>query len=324
MLLIYRKTLVALFITTFSVFTLSNAKAANSDFYLQQIMNNTNAIKSTDNIIQQTTNSIKDTTANILQNLNTLPMVLQKLGEFINAWLDKDDSDTTANMIPSFSSSNGSSNSSSSLGLSALLNQDLAGQSAMQSKLNLDLLTGATRDNLPYANDLVYSSLLGTFFYSTDPRGKPPAINPQYNYIKNAAGVTIPHVIPANGWGGSKAEQAKYHAYYNTAMAVESFNAYVLSNQYIDGDQYNELQKKLITQASDPKNWFAEIASEKIGFVLRQLLIYQSQIFVLLTQLVQTQKQMATAQIMTNALLIAGNQANESLLLSRAQAVRGT
>jgi hypothetical protein len=62
--------------------------------------------------------------------------------------------------------------------------------------------------------------------------------------------------------------------------------------------------------------------SEKIGYVLRQILLYQSQTFVLMTQIVQLQKQMVSAQVMTNATLVAVNQVNERVLAADAQGVQ--
>jgi hypothetical protein len=316
MFLNYGKKLVVFAITVTSIFSLSTVKAQQgSDFYLQQIMMNTQAIKGSSSTIQQLTTNIKTTTDSILQKVDTLPTILEKLGQFIDAWLNEDDSDTTANIVPTFTD------------LGKLLNDNLTKQKSMQNQLNTDLLGDITATTLPSANDLLYSNILikppdEKFFFDPDPRKKDGDVNPQYNYIKNASGINIRHTLPGTGWSGTQEDQVRYRTYYNTVMAVASYNGYVLSNQYTDGSQFNNLQQKLIDQASDADKWFAIVASEKIGFVLRQLLIYQSQIFVVLTQLVQTQKQMATAQVMTNALLIAGGMSDESLFLSKAQGVR--
>ena len=128
--------------------------------------------------------------------------------------------------------------------------------------------------------------------------------------------------MPGNNWQGSKNSVDKYSNYYNTIMSVESFNGYILSNQYADGAQFNNLQNTLIKQASDGQSWFSQVATENMSTVLRQILMYESQVFVLLSQLVQTQRQMVTAQAMTNTLLIAVNQNNETQLVASAQNVR--
>ena len=281
--------------STLSLVCMSNLRAQSSgDEYLRRIEQNT---------------------ANILQKVNNLPTYLGKLNEMALAFTTADTSDTTSRMQGSFTQ------------LGNLLNQNLTTQITMQQQLNTDLLgTSATRNAMPFANDLVYSTVLGTPFFSPDPRnpsGRSPTTNPVYNYIKNAAGITLPHTVPGT-WSGPVPAQQKYQSYYNTVMAIESFNGYVLSNQYTDGNQLNSLQQALNSQATDPKNWFAEVASENIGTVLRQILLYQSQMFVLLTQMLQTEKQMVSAQVMANALLIAGNEQNESTLVTKAQGVRQT
>jgi hypothetical protein len=109
--------------------------------------------------------------------------------------------------------------------------------------------------------------------------------------------------------------------YYNTVMAAESFNGYVLANQYAESQTNNGLsqaQLSLVTQASS-SDWIANVASEQMGMVFRQLLMFESQLYVLMTQMLQTQKQLLIAQAMTNALLIATNQMNEGILASKAQ-----
>ncbi|MBV9575049.1 MAG: hypothetical protein JO149_00300 [Gammaproteobacteria bacterium] len=258
---------------------------------------------------------IEQHTNNILQRVNDLPTYLQNLAQMAIAFTTPDTSDTTAKIQGNFTQ------------LGNLLNQNLTTQITMQQQLNADLLgPNTTRTTMPYANDLIYSTVLGQPFFPTDPRnppGKTPTTNPIYNYIKNSSGIGISHLQPST-WNGPLLEQQKYQNYYNTVMAIESFNAFVLSNQYADGGQLNNLQQTLIAQATDPQNWLGQVASENIGFVLRQILLYQSQMFVLLTQLVQTEKQIATAAVMTNSLLILNNQQNENMLITKAQGVRPT
>lgn len=107
-------------------------------------------------------------------------------------------------------------------------------------------------------------------------------------------------------------------------MAVESFNAFILSSQLVDaqkGAPLSEAQVKLIAQASG-SDWAKQVATEELGKVLRQILLFQSQTYVLLSDLIQTQKQLLTAQVMNNALLIITNQNNETILVSKAQGVR--
>ncbi len=274
-----------------SIVGLTNSRADGADTaLLQQIANNTMMI---------------------MQYAQTLPAALEQLTTMALAWTGEDKSETTGNMQKSFTA------------LGDLLVADQATQtsSGLIQQLNNDLLgPNVSPTSFPTANDVTYSTVLGQPFFPKDPR-KSGGVNPVYNYIRNASGIKTVHIFPAGSFGGSDSDQAKYRSYYNAVMAAESFNAYVLSYQYADGNQYNSAQAGLIGQASS-KDWIATVSSENIGTVLRQLLIYQSQAYVLMTQLFQTQKQMVTAQTMTNALLISNNAVNESLLLAKAQGVQ--
>jgi hypothetical protein len=202
--------------------------------------------------------------------------------------------------------------------------QDANAQLSLQPQLNAALLPNVTASTLPYANDLVYSTLLGQPMLTPDPRNKPgapPTANPALNYIINAGGLSLPHAMPQTGWRGTQYNYQQYMHYYNTVMAAESFNGYVLANQYAESQTNNGLsqaQLSLVTQASS-SDWIANVASEQMGMVFRQLLMFESQLYVLMTQMLQTQKQLLIAQAMTNALLIATNQMNEGILASKAQ-----
>ncbi len=294
---------------TISLVHFSGLKAQGSNDYLKQIAFNT---------------------LGILNNVNTLPATLQAIGNLVNAWISPDTSEATTTMQGTFTQ------------LGNLMTTNKTTQASLQANLNNDLLNNdgnnvlnanngapntangmANQNTLWHANDLVYSTLLGTPYYPKDPRAaKNKSINPPYNYIKNASGLNIYHPLPWTMTGGSKQAKLRYHNYFNTVMSVESFGAYVLSHQYADGSQFDTLQTTLIKQATDPKNWFAKVASENIGFVLRQVLLYESQTFVLLTQMLQVQKQAVAAQAMTNALLIATNQMNENVMIANAQGTK--
>ena len=56
--------------------------------------------------------------------------------------------------------------------------------------------------------------------------------------------------------------------------------------------------------------------------MIRQILLFESQNFVLMSQLVKIEKQQLQAQTMTNALLIATGFTNERLMASAAQGIR--
>lgn len=281
---------------------------------------------------QTASNNIAAILNQILQRVNNLPASLVSLGAFMSAWMDPDTSPPTSAMQQSFTQ------------LGSLITQNSTTQDSLQTSLNAKLLnndgsnvynannTGgmasiskdpATPTSLKYANDLVYSSLLDAPFFAKDPRageapGENKKIDSSLNYILNAGGLNLYHKRPGGGQGSAESK-TRYQGFYNTIMAATSFNGYVLSNVYADKSQFTTLQQALIKQATDPKDWFAQVSSENIGFVLRQLLLYQSQIFVLLTQSLQLQKQMVAAQAMNTSVLIAVNQLNENTMASSAR-----
>src|SRR3990167_7654079 len=114
-----------------SIGLISNASAADSasDIYLK---------------------AIRDNTDSILKKVNNLPTYLTALSEFMIAWMAPDDSDTTASMQTNFTQ------------LGNLLIQNATTQNTLQAQLNADLLTNTTKATLPSANDVVYSSILGS------------------------------------------------------------------------------------------------------------------------------------------------------------------
>lgn len=259
-----------------------------------------------------TLSAIAQYTYQILVRVNNLPQYLEGFGAFIAAWLSPDKSDTTAKLQANFSTSTNNilQNANTQLGLQPQLIQDFFGSS----------VTAAT---LPYANDLTYQSLLGMPYFPTDPRkiGQSGTIDYAYNYTKNVAGLNIKHITPGiAGWHGEKLDQQHYKSFYDTVTSIQTFNAYVLSKlaaESQNGDPFSKTQLALIQQASSA-DWFSQVASESIGIVLRQVLMYNSQIYVLLSQLLQTQKQLLEIQAMNNTLLILLNQQNEEIALRRA------
>jgi len=128
------------------------------------------------------------------------------------------------------------------------------------------------------------------------------------------------HAPLPRGPRGTETDIKNYQNYFNTVNAIQSFNGYVLSGLYAEskgGNQFNTTQLALLQQTSQP-SWLNQIASQELGKVLRQMLLFQSQTYVLISQLIQTQKQLLIATTMTNSLLIANNQLNETVLYSRA------
>ncbi len=228
----------------------------------------------------------------------------------LNSWIMPDDSSTTANLQSSFATQTNT----------VLTNFDV--QQAMQRALMIDFYgTNVTPENVNYANDMTFGSLLGQPFWDPDPRTKKgqQKIDLARNYIKNAAGLNITHVPPGN-WAGSSDAVKKYRDFYTTVSAIQSYSGYVLSQLYMDhanGGALTQQENDLMQQASS-SDWFKQVATENLGTVLRQLLMYNSQNYVLMTQLLQTQKQMAATLAMTNTLIVIGDQFIEKQLVQAA------
>lgn len=239
--------------------------------------------------------------------VNNLPNYLQPLTELSLAWLSPDKSETTANLQSNFAS------------ITDTLKKNSETQSSLLQRLQQDYFgPSVTKDTLPFVNDLTYSTLMEQPYLSPDPRqANDKNVNPTYNYLKNAAGLTINHPLPNTGWAGTSDKKQEYINYYSTISAVQTFNGYLLAQLYTN-NQLSKSQTSLIEQASS-SDWFTQVATEDIGIVLRQLLMYNSQVFVMLTQLLQAQRQQLAAQAMSNTMLILNNQNNETMLIKGAQ-----
>ncbi len=241
-----------------------------------------------------------------LQAVNNLPTYMQSLAGFMFAWLAPDNSETTANLQNKFQT---------------LANANLTATSAqnnLQPQLMSDFFgSSINARNLPNANDLTYQTLLGQLYFNPDPRSN---ATPALNYLRNASALRITHPLPAANWRGSKYNQQKYISFYNAISAVQTYNIYLMSqmySEYLNGNAVSQTERTLIQQASS-SDWFAQVATESIGIVLRQILMYNSQIYVTLVKMLQTQKQMLTAQAMTNTLLIISSQGTETILVKQA------
>jgi hypothetical protein len=257
------------------------------EFYLQQIMKNTH---------------------DIMERVNTLPKYIDESLKFIYNWSNEDNTATSKERVKSFVDYSGANDTIKSA------------QDKIQTRILDDYFKGTPADY----NSLAYPLLQGLTYTprSDDEKKNDPNI-PAYNYVKFASGLTLSHPSPyatTNAWLGSDASKRNYTNYYNTITAVQTFDSYVLSQLYADSVSGNSLTKSqtdLIAKASDP-TWFTQIQSEMLGVVLRQLLMYSSQSYVILVQLLQTEKQQLNAQVMTNTLLISGSMITEKELYRRA------
>lgn len=268
---------------------------------------------------------VQDTVAegylnNILTVVNELPTFLAKLPTLAITLLASDN--LSSDPV------NWSTNWSNEQSWLATLGSDAMNNEASQAALQTSLLTSffgaanissGTPQNL---NDLSYTTLLGTPLLSPDPRS---GANASLNYLTNASSLGITYPIPAAGWRGTQEAQKNYSQFYNTFTSIQTYNAYVLSRLYQDSQTMSSdtsLRKQLITQSTNSA-WFTSVITNDLGWVLRQILLYSSQNYVLMDQLVQTQKQMSATLAMTNSLLIANSGFQANTLLSKAQGSGG-
>jgi hypothetical protein len=264
------------------------AAAGASGDYLQEIAQYTNAT---------------------MTAVNTLPAVLVQAVTYMLSWTAGDTSDQTASLQSTFSNYSTQMQNSASL------------QGPLLTQLTADYFSnGVTTATLPNANDDSFNTVLGTPFFSPDPRTQNggPAVNSAYNYLKNVSGISIIHAVPQANWSGTTSDQSKYQNYYNATSAVATYNGYVLSQLLTDAQANLSSSQAALLQQASTSDWFATVASEQIGFVLRQMLMYSSQSFVLQSQLLQIEKEVAMTQAMTNTLIMANGAFTETTLLRNA------
>lgn len=130
-------------------------------------------------------------------------------------------------------------------------------------------------------------------------------------FVKNASGINIPHVAPSQMVAGKNAFAVrKYVTFYNTINSISSYNAYVLNEHLADLQKdfkLSQIQMELKSYASDNK-WLSHVNEEQsIGVILRQLLLFMSQMYIVSLQQLETEKQLVAAIAMTNSLVILGN-----------------
>lgn len=285
--------------------TAQPAKADASDHpYLENIQNYTNAIKATSN--------------SILTAINTIFAYMTQLNLLATSWLAADN-DSTQPIDWSTQWSN-EQNWLASLGSSALNNE--SNQYAATHALMTNFFGASNLQASPpipqNINDLSYTTLLGQPLITPDPRS---GVDPAMNYLINASGLGLPLTVPSAGFRGPAIAQKNYVKFYNTMTAVQTYNGFVLSRLYQDSKSSQNdrsLRSQLITQSTN-SNWFSAVITNDLGWVLRQMLLYNSQMYVLMDQLVQSQKQMAATLAMTNTLFIINNEIQGNLLLKQAE-----
>ncbi|HSW93794.1 MAG TPA: hypothetical protein VLJ15_05485 [Gammaproteobacteria bacterium] len=205
--------------------------------------------------------------------------------------------------------------------LSASTDNNQTTQDGLQQRLNQDMISKRLEFTYvpPYVNDYTFQTILTpkSPYQKMDPRSKTEKnLDLPYNYIRNTAGLNIYHPAPDKSWKKNVMATITYKNFYTTVSSIQSYDAYILSDLYANaanGNQLTQDQNNLMAQASSD-TWFAQVLAENGMTVLRQILIFNSQVYVLLVQLLQTQKEMLAVNAMTNTLMILGNRFNESQL----------
>lgn len=148
------------------------------------------------------------------------------------------------------------------------------------------------------ANELNYSILFNKTLPNTQAPQNMQAS--QQNFINNLAGMGTILKQPSPAWKKSTAA-SNYMGFYNAIAAINSYNAYTL-NGMLAQPASNDLNNYLIGVSSN-SDWFKNVASEPLGVVVRQILMFTSQIYVLLNQLITLQQNMLGEMATLNTLI---------------------
>jgi hypothetical protein len=165
-------------------------------------------------------------------------------------------------------------------------------------------------------NEIAYATMLGAKPVnggSSDP----------YNYLKYVGLFYIPRPMPDPAWQGKEDDKKRYFEYYKSLTAIQSFNNYLLTRMKTDlevegNPRTNPLRNELIRVAS-ARNFQEQVASKSSGKIMRWLLLFTAQNYVLNTQIQQSLRQMVQAQAMSNSLMILFNTPNENQLIRNAK-----
>lgn len=298
----------AALITVSSMLCHTPAIADDSDL-LKQIVTNTGNTTNNTQISNSTTQSTC-TTQSMSSIGDNLYCLLVAFNTFALAWVKGDDSDPTSQLQTDLTKYINSSWDAEQSQLDA--------QNAM-----LTYYFGSQQLAPAYANDISFATIMDPnkpYLPQSDPSKLAASVQ---NYVNYAAALNIHHSIPTetNTWNGSAKSQESYRNFYKTISAVQTFDAYILGS-YADlkkGQLSLTNQQKTLEQDATSSDWFKQVTTkDDLGQVLRQSLLYTSQIYVLLLQILQTEKQLLAATAMTNSMLVLNAQYSESILLNSA------
>lgn len=185
----------------------------------------------------------------------------------------------------------------------------------------------------PFTPDVNYATLIKQNEKDSK-TGKPIAVPNNtklygMEFVKNASGLSIQHLPPSSIPGGSNIDLnalTRYKNFYNIVNSVASYNAYVLSEHLADlqnNFSLTQTQMDLKNYASS-NDWLKHINEEQsIGVLLRQLLLFTSQMYIISLQSLETQKELLAATSMTNTMVILGSGFYEKTLLDKVKSGGG-
>jgi hypothetical protein len=255
--------------------------------------------------------SIQNITHSILVQIQQTPAYFEAITQMAVSWIEtKDPANTIANNQFAFAE----------LNTNYAANVDA--QKALTQDLTLQFLSNNGNLNPPEnTNELSATVLWGQMLVKqsdADKKAKKDINVYTKNYITNLTGANFILDRP-NPVLGKKTDSAiKYINFYNTLSAVQSYNTYVLGG--LLKQQTEEAPSTYLMNQASSSDWFTQVATEPLGLVLRQILMYSSQNYVQLERLVKLQRQQVAEQAMTNTLLIMNNgQSIGQLLMTQAK-----
>ncbi|MHB1946840.1 MAG: hypothetical protein ACYCQI_01845 [Gammaproteobacteria bacterium] len=262
--------------------------------------------------------AIKKDTADILTGIQTLPQYIsayfQPLFLYATSWLAEDDK--ADGLLATYQNA------------IATVNRDAMQNRRMQDAATMELTKTFLKNGsfnrqsltLPeFANGLSYSVFFGKgvkIDTTQDQKTRPEEL--MKDYVRNLTGANFLIYQPAP-IKGSKIPPNSYTFFYYSVAAIQSFNSHILSQLLTVPDKNGQSQREFLLNQASSSSWFKQLGSEKLGLVIRHILMYDSQIYATLSRLESLQKDHLAATAMTNTLLmfIASQQVGAPLSNSR-------
>lgn len=244
---------------------------------------------------------IKCDTDAILSQINKLPAYISSITEMATDWIaTQDQSNTIANNQYAIAQLTSSYNSA-------------AGDQINDTKdITKQIILGAGNSSssnsqlLSVDNAISYTTLLGNPLVAIQNQNQSQNNNTSpldayaRAYIANAsdANTLLTRMVLTPT---ASASAKKYIYFYNTISSIKSYDAYILNGLYHQRER-DKYRYKLVSMASN-STWFTQVASEPLGLVLRQILMYQSQLYVQMDRLLKVQQEQLAASAMSNSLI---------------------